>query len=89
MNKGDLIDAVAGELKSTKSEAQRIVDAVLTCITRGLKDDAKVNIVGFGTFQKRQRGPRQGVNPMTKERIEIKPTITCGFKPSSVLKEII
>ena len=89
MNKGDLIEAVASELKTSKADASRAVDAVLECITKGLKSDRKVNIVGFGTFAKRQRGARQGVNPVTKERIQIKPMITCGFRPSSVLKSII
>jgi DNA-binding protein HU-beta len=89
MNKGDLIEAVASELKISKADAQRTVDAVLASITRGLRDDAKVNLVGFGTFNKRRRDTRQGVNPITKAPMEIPPTTTCGFRPSSQLKSQI
>lgn len=87
MNKGDLIDAVAAELKVSKAEAGRVVETVLECIARGLQGDAKVNLVGFGTFTRREIKPRTGVNPTTLERIEIKATTTCGFRPSSTLKE--
>ena len=87
MNKGDLIEAVASELKTTKADAQRVVDAVLASITKGLQSDAKVDLVGFGTFNKRQRNARRGVNPVTREEMVIAPTITCGFRPSSQLKE--
>lgn len=89
MNKGDLVEAVASELKVTKAEAQRAVDAVLDSIARGLKDDAKVNLVGFGTFNKRNRTTRRGVNPITKAPMEIPPTTTCGFRPSGQLKSQI
>lgn len=89
MNKSDLIQAVASELKGSKADAQRLVDTVLECIKAGLKQDEKVNISGFGTFVKRKRGPRKGVSPITKEPIEIPPTVSCGFKPSQQLREQI
>jgi DNA-binding protein HU-beta len=87
MNKGELIENVASELKISKAEASRTVDAVLESITRGLKSDTKVNIVGFGTFTKRDRGERRGVNPITKVPMTIPATTTCGFRPSSQLKQ--
>ena len=86
MNKGELIEAVATELKSSKADAGRAVDAVLECITSGLKTDEKVALVGFGTFQKRLRAARAGINPVTKAPIQIKASTTCGFKPSTQLK---
>ncbi|MFN0011947.1 MAG: HU family DNA-binding protein [Phycisphaerales bacterium] len=89
MNKGDLVESVASELKTSKADAQRAVDAVLASISKGLKSDAKVNIVGFGTFAKRQRTAREGVNPITKQRMHIAASITCGFRPSAQLKEDI
>lgn len=89
MNKGDLVESVASELKVSKAEAQRAVDAVLQSITRGLRSDAKVNLVGFGTFNKRNRSTRRGVNPITKVPMEIGPTVTCGFRPSAQLKTLI
>lgn len=89
MNKSELIEAVATEIKGTKAEATRIVDTVLECITRGLKVDEKVAISGFGTFVKRKRPARKGVSPITKQVIEIKPSISCGFRASQNLKEVI
>lgn len=86
MNKGELIDAVATELKTSKADAARAVDAVLECITTGLKTDEKVTLVGFGTFQKRTRAARTGMNPVTKAPMQIKASKTCGFKPSVQLK---
>lgn len=89
MNKGELIDLVATELKSSKAEAGRAVETVLECITKGLREEQKVALAGFGTFVKRNRGPRTGINPATKEPIKIGPSTTCSFKPSATLKETI
>lgn len=86
MNKGELIDAVAAELNTSKADAARAVDAVLGCIASGLKADEKVTLVGFGTFQKRVRAARTGMNPVTRAPIEIKASKTCGFRPSVQLK---
>lgn len=87
MNKGDLIDLVAVELKSTKAEASRAVETVLDCITKGIKKEEKVALAGFGTFLKRKRAARMGINPATKEPIKIAASKTCGFKPAAALKE--
>jgi DNA-binding protein HU-beta len=87
MNKGDLIDLVAVELKSTKAEASRAVETVLDCITKGIKKEEKVALAGFGTFLKRKRAARMGINPATKEPIKIAASKTCGFKPATALKE--
>ena len=89
MNKGDLIDLVAAEMKSSKAEAGRAVETVLECITQGLKTEQKVALAGFGTFVKRQRAARTGINPATKQPIQIGPTKTCSFKPSATLKETL
>jgi DNA-binding protein HU-beta len=61
MNKGQLIDAVAAEMNESKAAAGRAVDAVIQSITSGIKDDNSVTIVGFGTFQKKERAARTGV----------------------------
>lgn len=83
MNKGELIDKVANELNSSKAEASRIVEIVLTKIQDGIKNDSKVVISGFGTFVRRTRPPRNGVNPITKEPMMIEAKTTCGFRPSA------
>lgn len=87
MNKGELIEQVAVELKSSKADASRAVEAVLETISKGVKKEAKVALAGFGTFTKRKRAARMGINPATKEQIKIPASTTCGFKPASALKE--
>ena len=89
MNKGQLIEAVATELGDSKAAASRVVDAVINCITNGIKKDDGVTIVGFGTFTKKQRKGRVGRNPITGEPIEIQPSRTVGFKASQSLKQLV
>ena len=86
MNKGQLIEAVASELGETKASASRAVDAVIQCITSGIKKDEAVTIVGFGTFAKKQRKARVGRNPLTGQPMPIKASKTVGFKASPALK---
>jgi DNA-binding protein HU-beta len=86
MNKGELIDQVATNLNTSKTDACKAVDAVLDCITQGIKQKEKVALAGFGTFVKRQRAARTGINPATKQPISIAASTTCGFKPATALK---
>ncbi|MCI0674198.1 MAG: HU family DNA-binding protein [Phycisphaerales bacterium] len=87
MNKGQLIEAVAAELGDSKAAATRAVDAVINCITNGIKRDEGVTIVGFGSFVKRQRKARVGRNPVTGEPLQIDASRTVGFRPSQNLKQ--
>jgi len=87
MNKSDLIEAVASQLESSRTDAQRSLEAVLAAITSGVQKDEKVQITGFGTFTKKKRAARDGINPATKEKIRIAESTTCGFKPAAALKE--
>ncbi len=87
MNKSDLIEAVASELDSSKAEASKVIEAVINAISDGLKAEEKVAISGFGTFTKKHRSARVGMNPATKEPIQIGESTTCSFKPSQHLKD--
>lgn len=87
MNKGDLVEAVASELKLNRPEAQKAVETVLQCISKGMRRDEKVAIAGFGTFAKKLRPARQGMNPATKQPIQIAASTTCTFKPATQLKD--
>ena len=89
MNKGELIDQVATELKTTKTEAARAVEAVVACISKGVKKEDKVAIAGFGTFRKKRRSARSGVNPFTKQPMKIAASRTCGFKPAASFKDAL
>ena len=72
MNRSELCDAIAKEMKGTKAEADRFLSAMLSCLTKGLKKDKAVQLVGFGTFAVKKRAARQGRNPRTGEPIKIK-----------------
>lgn len=89
MNKTDLIELVASQMESTKADAGKAVEAVVEAIVTGLRKDEKVAISGFGTFSRKERGPRTGMNPATKQPIEIAASTTCSFKPSQQLKETL
>ena len=89
MNKGDLVEAVAKELKDSKAASERAVNAVLSSIKKGLKKDKKVQLVGFGTFEVRKRKARKGRNPRTGAAITIKARKTVGFKAGQDLKNSV
>lgn len=87
MNKSGLVDAVASQLEISKAEAGKAIEAVIESIANGLKEEEKVAISGFGTFTRKKRNARVGMNPATKEPIQIAESTTCSFKPSQQLKE--
>jgi len=89
MNKGELIDAVQKKLGSeaTKRLAEDALAAVLESIEEGVKSDQKVQIIGFGTFEVKNRAARMGRNPKTGEAMQIAASKSVGFKPSSTLKK--
>ncbi len=88
MNKADLIDSIQAALgkDATKRLAEEALDAVLSSIAKGVKKDKKVQIIGFGTFEVKQRAARTGRNPKTGEAMPIPASKSVGFKASSALK---
>ncbi len=88
MNKGELVEAVQNALgdDATKKAAEEAVAAVLEAISSGVQKDGSVQLIGFGTFEVRHRAARKGINPKTKEPIDIPASKTVAFKPSSALK---
>ena len=89
MNKTELIDAVADEAEVSKAEAGRAVDAVISSITKALKKGDSVTLVGFGTFQVRERAERTGRNPKTGDTIKIKASKNPAFKAGKALKDAV
>ena len=89
MNKGELIDSVAGSAGLSKSEATKAVDAVLDSITRTLSGGSSVSLVGFGTFSVKARAARMGRNPRTGEAIQIAASNVPGFKAGKALKDAV
>ncbi len=85
-SKSDLIKAVAKKADLTHKDAGLAIDAVLDTIRETLADDKKVQLIGFGTFEVRQRAARKGRNPQTGKTIKIPATKVPAFKPGKVLK---
>ena len=89
MNKTDLIDAVSDSADLTKADAARAVDAVIASITKALKSGDSVTVVGFGTFQVRERAARTGRNPKTGDAIKIEASKNPAFKAGKALKDAV
>ncbi len=89
MNKGELIAKIAEESKLTKKAAEAALDAFTSSVTGALKKGEKVQLVGFGTFEVRQRAARKGRNPQTKAEIKIPASKAPVFKAGKALKETV
>ncbi len=89
MNKTELIAAVAEKANLSKKDADAAVNAVIESITDGLKGGEKIQLIGFGTFEVRERPERTGRNPQTKETITIPATKVPAFKAGSALKNAV
>ncbi|GAB7386255.1 HU family DNA-binding protein [Bacillaceae bacterium] len=87
MNKTELIARVAEMTNLTKKDATRAVEAVFEAITEALRNGDKVQLIGFGNFEVRERAARKGRNPQTGEEIEIAASKVPAFKPGKALKE--
>lgn len=87
MNKHGLIQSVAKELKLTRQDAGKAVEAVIRCIAEGVGKEDKVAISGFGTFRKKHRKARVALNPLTQREMKIKASRTVGFSASRTLRE--
>lgn len=89
MNKTELVDAIAAAADITKVQAGKALDAVLESITETLKKGDKVTLIGFGTFETRERAARTGRNPQTGEEISIAASTTPAFKAGKKLKDAL
>ena len=89
MNKTELIAAVANEAEITKKDAEKAVKAVVSVISDSLTKGDKVQIIGFGTFEVRQRKAREGRNPRNNEPIQIEASKTPAFKAGKQLKDLV
>ncbi len=89
MNKAELVEEVAGKAGLTKKEAGDVVDAITSAITDTLAMNERVTLVGFGTFQVRERKARKGVNPQTREAINIPAKKVPKFTAGKALREAV
>ena len=84
MNKTDLLNAIAAEGLS-KADSKKALDAVLNAISGALKEGDKVAILGFGTFSLNERPAREGIDPSTKQKIQIAAKKVIKFKAGAEL----
>ena len=89
MNKTELIAATAEKANLSKKDTEAAINAVIDVITESLKKGDKVQLVGFGSFETRQRAARVGRNPKTKETIKIPASKVPAFKAGKALKDSI
>jgi DNA-binding protein HU-beta len=89
MNKTELINAVAESAELSKKDATKAVDAVFDSIQNALANGDKVQLIGFGNFEVRERAARKGRNPQTGEEIEISASKVPAFKPGKALKDAV
>jgi len=88
LNKTDLIAKVAELTDLSKKDATKAVDAVFDAISDALQTGDKVQLVGFGNFEVRERQARKGRNPQTGEEIDIPASKMPAFKPGKSLKDL-
>ena len=89
MNKTELVASVAEKAGLTKKDSEKAVNAVLATVTESLQKGDKVQLVGFGTFEVRERKARKAKNPQTKDDIVIPETKVPAFKAGKGLKDVV
>ena len=89
MNKTELVAAIAAKAEVSKKDAENVLNAFIDTVGSTLKSGDKIQLVGFGTFETRERAARKGKNPQTGAVIDIPAATVPAFKAGKALKEII
>ncbi len=89
MNKNELINSLSEETTFSKKDVTRVLDSLIRIIERTLRKGDKVSITGFGTYWVSRRPARRGINPATKERIDLPEVSVPRFKSGKHLRELI
>lgn len=89
MNKAELVDGITANAEVSKRIAEKVLDATLKTITDAMASGDKVQLVGFGTFEVKERAGRTGRNPKTNEVVMIKPRRSPSFKAGKNLKDCV
>ncbi len=87
MNKSQFIVSFSEKSDLSKKDAMEAYNAFVSTITEGLSKGEKIQLIGFGTFEVRHRAARIGLNPQTKEKIQIAASNVPAFKPGKAFKE--
>ncbi len=89
MNKSELINSLSEETAFSKKDVTRVLDSLTRIIERSLKKGEKVSLTGFGSFSVSCRPARKGINPATKERIDLPAVNVPRFKAGKNLREVV
>ncbi|MEQ8176462.1 MAG: HU family DNA-binding protein [Syntrophomonadaceae bacterium] len=89
MNKADIVEQMAEALGKSKKDSEKIFNCLMECLTDALVDGEKIQLVGFGTIEVRERQPRKGRNPQSGEVINIPGGRVPSFKPGKALKDAV
>ena len=89
MNKTELIEKIAAKAQLTKADAKKALDATTNALKEALVAGDKIQLVGFGTFSVSERPAREGINPATKEKIQIAAKKVAKFKAGAELADAI
>ena len=89
MKKNDLISAVSAKSGLSKKDSEKAIAAFMDTVIETLAAKDKVQIAGFGTFETRERAARKGINPLTKEPIDIAASVVPAFKAGKAFKDAV
>ncbi|MEB3224699.1 MAG: HU family DNA-binding protein [Synechococcus sp.] len=89
MNKGELVDLVAEKAGISKKQADSVISATVEAIMETVANGDKVTLVGFGSFEPRERKAREGRNPKTNEKMQIPATTVPAFSAGKQFKEMV
>ena len=87
MNKAELVNAMTTETGVSKKDVEKVLNSFINVVSNEMANKGKVQLVGFGTFETRQRAARTGLNPQTKEEIKIPACTAPAFKAGKALKD--
>lgn len=89
MTKADLINAIAEKSELSKKDSEKALNAAVASITEALTNGDKVQIVGFGTFEVRDKKEKKAINPRTKEKVLVPARKSPAFKAGKALKDAV
>ncbi len=89
MNKTELVAAMAAKANVSKKDTEAVLNAFIETVQEAVKANDKVQLVGFGTFETRERAAREGINPLTKEKIQIAASKAPAFKAGKAFKDML
>ena len=89
MKKAELVNLIAEKGDYSKKDAEKALSTVINAITETLSNGDKISLVGFGTFEVRDRAAKVAINPMTKEKIDVPAKKVPSFKAGKALKDSV